>query len=79
MKTITLEVSYSRPSMIDRELEYRISKLVRREDSGSGYSFGYRDLDFNFKVEKAAKAAMARVRAAKIRGVKCKLWYDDED
>jgi len=78
MKTMTLVVSC--PGF-DHKLDKRIEKLVKREDSGSGYSFhtGKRDLEFDFKVEKAAKAAMARVRAAKIRGVSCKLWYNDED
>ena len=79
MGTITLEVTYSRPCLIDYNLEARIKKLVKRDDTGSGYGFGGRDIAFDFKVEKAAKAAMARVRAAKIRGVKCKLYYDNKE
>lgn len=50
------------------ERDDKIRRLVGRGDVGTGFMFATRerDLEFRFKRESAARAALARVRAARV-------------
>lgn len=64
-----LEV-FSRSAVEDKDIE----KAVRRKSLGSGFDFrtDLRDLEFEFKTERAARAAAKRVKKA-VRGTRCVL------
>lgn len=63
----------------DEKKEDAIIKAVgRRFESGSGYGFGRRDVNFVFKSKKTADNAIVRVRALRKR-VKCALDFVENE
>jgi hypothetical protein len=46
----------------DRDYDCKIRRVVGRDNRGTGCGFGDRDIQFYFIQEKAAKAAIARIR-----------------
>lgn len=56
----------------------RLAKAVGRDSDGSGAGMGERDNRWYYKRKFAAKAALKRIRAARIRGVRASL-YEEND
>ena len=61
------------------ERDKRLGKAVGRPSDGSGYAFGSkkRDNHWYYKRASAADAALKRIRAAKIRGVKARIFTQE--
>ena len=72
--TYMVNASYSSKKWGWGELDGKIAKAAKRGAVGSGtlLSTGYRDLDFEFKREDAAKRAKSRIN--RLKGVKASIW-----
>ena len=51
----------------DTDKDKMIRKIVGRDNNGSGFGFGERDLGFSFFTKPAAERAKARLRQKRIR------------
>jgi hypothetical protein len=56
--------------------DQKVIKLVRREDTGTGFGFGERDVEFLFKNKQAAYRAARKVRNH-LSNTKAKVWTAD--
>lgn len=74
-KKTTFYVEATYRSLPD-ERDLLLGRAVGRPSDGSGYGFGGRDNVWYYVRRTAAEAAVKRIRAAKIRGVRVELHED---
>jgi hypothetical protein len=78
-------VTYPADYYFDKEYDYKLRAIVGRYSDGSGMGMGVRDCNWYFKTLKGAKNTLNRIKKAKLKGVKVKLYkvnmdpFSDED
>jgi hypothetical protein len=79
-----LEVTYK--GSFDTEKDAAIEKVIGKQSGASGYGFGERDLAFYFDKSKKGKTtkqcadeALAKLKSAKIHGVKGEVVEDKKE